>query len=343
MPKHPKKNIPPKHPPSQSEYPRSENLPSEHPYAEHPPQQSPYVRSLQQLPNRPPPQYSNRPPLQPSPFESSALVHSSPIPGAYPSSDKHSNGSSTDLTGTESNPRRKDLTGTTHRHSDSIRHSDRLAESEEEITVATNQQVDSKRHSDRPAHKGKEEKSTKTSDTRKSHTKGPSPSTMMSMWTRKPRSKPKLKIDHTMEKQGEKSTGGRSKVESAKPPRNNRNTGGKAAETIEPSRDTQSPEHRITKVTESSQGNQSTQQMIAREWDYYAILGCTIDDNTKTIIRKHAKKQRKLYDEIYASNSLSEQRKAEIFAEGELLDKAVWVLEDEAARKQYDEVYKTRR
>ena len=343
------------YPPSVNRYP--EHYPSEDPrpgyssagfhYPAYPPQ--PYATRT------PPQQYPFGPPPQQYPHGPPAPVHSSRRPVEHSSSDKHGKGTSEDLAGVETKHGRKQSTGATHRPTDSKRHSDRLAESEE-LTVATHRQTDSKRRSDKTVHRGKERKSTNMADTKVTHTKGPSPSTRISVRPGVSQSQPEVNIDlgkgkfdvkyesdeevrsATWNRRGEKSTGGRSKVKATEPSGNNRSTGRGMTKGVKTARDNQNTERSTTSAVEPSRSSRSTQPTITEKPNYYAIVGCTINDTAETITSKVRQKQAELLSR--RTKHMSKQEIEELDAKSDLVDDASEALEDEETRRQYDQTWR---
>ena len=146
-------------------------------------------------------------------------------------------------------------------------------------------------------------------------------------------------FDVTLRHQDDKSKGHHSEGRTIESSNDNRTTGRNRTQAIESSRDDQNMGRSRTKAIEPSRGSRSTQPTGAQVRDYYAILGCTIDDNAVDITRKGMSKQSELIERATRRMSKKELQKHE--AKIDLVNEAFDVLDSEKTRLEYNKEWRS--
>ena len=92
------------------------------------------------------------------------------------------------------------------------------------------------------------------------------------------------------------------------------------------------------KPKESSQSSRSKKLTPENVPDYYAILGCSMSDDSGQIAKQIKKKQFELHpDRLVKSDTMSEQEIAKINEESALVNAAADVLKGSEDRRTYDQ------
>ena len=93
------------------------------------------------------------------------------------------------------------------------------------------------------------------------------------------------------------------------------------------------------KPKESSRGSRSKKLTAENVPDYYAILGCSILDDTATISTRYKKTQLKFHPDKCRIVDMSEQKISEITSASALINVAGEILKDPTKRRAYDQVW----
>ena len=212
-----------------------------------------------------------------------------------------------------------------------------------ETTVAPRRQTDIERRSDKLVHSGKARKSRNTAE-------APAPGVKISggggninmsyegNFAANIKNDARI-FDVTLRHQDDKSKGHHSEGRTIESSNDNRTTGRNRTQAIESSRDDQNTGRSRTKAIEPSRGSRSTQPTGAQVRDYYAILGCTIDDSAVDITRKGMSKQSELVERPTRRMSKKELQKHE--AKIDLVNEAFDVLDSEKTRLEYNKEWRS--
>ena len=139
----------------------------------------------------------------------------------------------------------------------------------------------------------------------------------------------------TLRHRDDKSKGHPNKGRAIESSMHNRTTGRNRRPAIESSWNDQNIGWSRNKAIESSRGSQSSQPTGAQARDYYAILGCNIDDSAEEITRKGMNKEQDIFER--GLRRMTRQQKEELDAEEERVTTAFYVLNDKDRRRAYDE------